>query len=117
MLNNVWGVDIDAQAVEVAQMSLYLKLLEEETTATAHAQNLLHGAILPTLNKNIVFGNSLIGTDILEGQLFEPTEERKLNPLDFQSAFPQIMKNGGFDAIVGNPPYGQVLNGRSQQLE
>ncbi len=105
LLNNVWGVDIDAQAVEVAQMSLYLKLLEEETTATAHEQNLLHGTILPTLNKNIVFGNSLIGTDILEGQLFEPTEERKLNPLDFKSAFPQIMKNGGFDAIVGNPPY------------
>jgi adenine-specific DNA-methyltransferase len=105
LLNNVWGVDIDAQAVEVAQMSLYLKLLEEETTATAHDQNLLHGAILPTLNKNIVFGNSLIGTDILEGQLFEPVEERKLNPLDFKQAFPQIMKNGGFDAIVGNPPY------------
>jgi len=105
LLQNVWGVDIDAQAVEVAQMSLYLKLLEEETTATAHDQNVLHGAILPTLGKNIVFGNSLIGTDILEGQLFEPVEERKLNPLDFKQAFPQIMKDGGFDAIVGNPPY------------
>jgi len=106
LLQNVWGVDIDAQAVEVAQMSLYLKLLEEETTATAHDQNVLHGAILPTLNKNIVFGNSLIGTDILQDTLFEPAEERKLNPLDFKQAFPQIMKNGGFDAIVGNPPYG-----------
>ncbi len=105
LLQNVWGVDIDAQAVEVAQMSLYLKLLEEETTATAHEQNTLHGAILPTLTRNIVFGNSLIGTDILQDTLFEPTEERKLNPLDFQQAFPQIMKNGGFDAIVGNPPY------------
>ena len=105
LLDNVWGVDIDAQAVEVAQMSLYLKLLEEETTATARDQNLMHGAILPTLNKNIVFGNSLIGTDILQDTLFEPAEERKLNPLDFSHAFPQIMKNGGFDAIVGNPPY------------
>ena len=105
LLHNIWGVDIDAQAVEVAQMSLYLKLLEEETTATARDQNLLHGAILPTLNKNIVFGNSLIGTDILQDTLFEPAEERKLNPLDFKQAFPQIMKNGGFDAIVGNPPY------------
>ena len=105
LLHNVWGVDIDAQAVEVAQMSLYLKLLEEETTATARDQNLLHGAILPTLNKNIVFGNSLIGTDILQDTLFEPAEERKLNPLDFKQAFPQIMKAGGFDAIVGNPPY------------
>jgi adenine-specific DNA-methyltransferase len=115
LLDNVWGVDIDAQAVEVAQMSLYLKLLEEETTATAHDQNVLHGAILPTLGKNIVFGNSLIGTDILQDTLFEPAEERKLNPLDFKQAFPQIMKNGGFDAVVGNPPYGQVFDKR--QLE
>lgn len=105
LLQNVWGVDIDAQAVEVAQMSLYLKLLEEETTATAHEQNTLHGAILPTLTQNIVFGNSLIGGDILQGQLFERTEERKLNAMDFKTAFPQIMRNGGFDAIVGNPPY------------
>ena len=109
-------MDIDAQAVEVAQMSLYLKLLEEETTATAREQNTLHGAILPTLNKNIVFGNSLIGTDILEGQLFEPTEERKLNPLDFKQAFPQIMKNGGFDAIVGNPPYVRIQGFPRNQL-
>jgi len=104
--NNVYGVDIDAQAVEVAQLSLYLKLLEEETTASAHDQQVLLGTLLPNLSGNVVFGNSLIGTDILEGQLFEPTEERKLNPLDFKSAFPKIMKGGGFDAIVGNPPYG-----------
>lgn len=105
LLNNIWGVDIDAQAVEVAQLSLYLKLLEDETTASAHDQNLLHGAILPTLNKNIAFGNSLIGSDILQDTLFEPAEERKLNPMDFKHTFPQIMKSGGFDAIVGNPPY------------
>ena len=103
--NNVYGVDIDAQAVEVAQLSLYLKLLEDETTASAHDQQVLLGTLLPNLGGNIVFGNSLIGTNILEGQLFEPTEERKLNPLDFEQAFPQIMKGGGFDAIVGNPPY------------
>lgn len=102
---NVWGVDIDAQAVEVAQLSLYLKLLEEETLGTARDQLTLTGTVLPTLNKNIVFGNSLIGTDILLDTLFEPTEQRKLNSLDFKQAFPQIMKSGGFDAIVGNPPY------------
>ncbi len=116
LLQNAWGVDIDAQAVEVAQMSLYLKLLEEETTATAREQNTLHGAILPTLNKNIVFGNSLIGTDILQDTLFEPAEERKLNPLDFKQAFPQIMKNGGFDAIVGNPPYVRIQGFPRNQL-
>ena len=50
-------------------------------------------------------GKSLIGWDILEGKLFDTKEERKLNPMKFEDVFPQIMKAGGFDAIVGNPPY------------
>ncbi|MCJ7813044.1 Eco57I restriction-modification methylase domain-containing protein, partial [bacterium] len=45
------------------------------------------------------------GTDILDGRLFAGDEERKLNPMDFEDAFPEVMKRGGFDAIVGNPPY------------
>ncbi len=111
LLNNIYGVDIDSQAVEVCQLSLYLKLLQDETTASAH-QYLLefeHTArlkkLLPDLSKNILCGNSLIGTDILEGQLFAGDEERKLNPMNFVDAFPEVMKRGGFDAIVGNPPY------------
>jgi adenine-specific DNA-methyltransferase len=111
LLSNIYGVDIDAQAVEVCQLSLYLKLLKDETTASAH-QYLLefeHTAqmkkLLPDLSKNILCGNSLIGRDILEGQLFPSEEERKLNPLDFEDGFPAVMKRGGFDAIVGNPPY------------
>jgi hypothetical protein len=103
-------VDIDAQAVEVCQLSLYLKLLQEETESSAH-QYLLDfekQALLPSLSKNIVCGNSLIGTDILEGQLFPGDEERKLNPMNFEDAFPEVMKRGGFDAIVGNPPYIRV---------
>ena len=66
--------------------------------------------LLPDLSKNIVCGNSLIGRDILEGQLFANDEERKLNPMDFEDAFPEVMKRGGFDAIVGNPPYGMVID-------
>jgi adenine-specific DNA-methyltransferase len=118
LLNNIYGVDIDAQAVEVAQLSLYLKLLQEETTASAHAHQLeFHETLLPSLAKNIVCGNSLIGTDILEGKLFASDEERKLNPMNFEDTFPHIFKRGlpasagtakegGFDAIVGNPPWG-----------
>jgi adenine-specific DNA-methyltransferase len=111
LLNNIYGVDIDAQAVEVCQLSLYLKLLKDETTASAH-QYLLEfeqaaqmKKLLPDLSKNILCGNSLIGRDILEGQLFPSEEERKLNPLDIEDGFPAVMKRGGFDAIVGNPPY------------
>src|SRR3990170_1453535 len=114
LLNNIYGVDIDAQAVEVCQLSLYLKLLQEETEASTH-QYLLDFAhiaqmkkLLPDLSKNIVCGNSLIGRDILDGQPFASEEERKLNPMNFEDAFPEIMKRGGFDAIVGNPPYGMV---------
>ena len=107
LVNNIYGVDIDAQAVEVCQLSLYLKLLKEETPASARQCLLDFGqkALLPSLNKNIVCGNSLIGTDILDGQLFASEEERKINPMNFEDAFPDVFKGGGFDAIVGNPPY------------
>ncbi|MGD0651422.1 MAG: TaqI-like C-terminal specificity domain-containing protein [Verrucomicrobiia bacterium] len=91
LLNNIYGVDIDAQAVEVCQLSLYLKLLKDETTTSAREHQLeFHETLLPPLNKNIVCGNSLIGTDILEGQLFPSDEERKLNPMNFEDAFPHI---------------------------
>ena len=112
LLNNIYGVDIDAQAVEVCQLSLYLKLLKEETPATArqYVLDFAHVArmktLLPDLSRNIVCGNSLIGRDILEGQLFRGDEERKLNPMNFEDAFPEVMRRGGFNAIVGNPPWG-----------
>ena len=109
LLNNIYGVDLDPQAVEVTQLSLYLKLLDEETIASARGyQQRIHAAILPPLNKNVVCGNSLIGRDILDGQLFADEAERKLNSMNFKDAFPEIVKNGGFDAIVGNPPYIQL---------
>jgi type I restriction-modification system DNA methylase subunit len=111
LLNNIYGVDIDFQAVEVCQLSLYLKLLQDETAVSARQYQLefAHVArlkkLLPDLSKNIVCGNSLIGRDILEGELFDNGDERKLNPMNFKDAFPDVMRRGGFDAVVGNPPY------------
>lgn len=111
LLNNIYGVDIDAQAVEVAQLSLYLRLLKDESTVSTRQYMLDFEHIermkklLPDLGKNVVCGNSLIGTDVLDGQLFPRDEERKLNPMNFEDAFHKIMERGGFDAIVGNPPY------------
>lgn len=114
LLNNVYGVDIDHQAVEVTQLSLYLKLLEDETLATANEmQAMFKEKILPDLSKNIICGNSLIGTDIYDGNMFPSEEEKKINAMNFEDAFPAIMKNGGFDAIVGNPPYGRVDSSKS----
>jgi type I restriction-modification system DNA methylase subunit len=89
--NNIYGVDIDPQAVEVAQLSLYLKLLEDETIGSAaEFQNEFHFTLLPSLADNVVCGNSLIGTDI-EGT-FRPEDERKLNPMDFAQRFPAIFR-------------------------
>jgi type I restriction-modification system DNA methylase subunit len=169
LVNNLYGVDIDNQAVEVAQLSLYLKLLQDETPGSTrqYILDFEQQALLPTLNKNIVCGNSLVGTDILSGELFEPVAERKLNPMDFEDRFPQIFRRrtsggelrdaapgeldytmpgvplhgsfsykkskkdktataltlpeseyeGGFDAIVGNPPYVRIQGFPRLQLD
>lgn len=112
LLNNVYGVDLDHQATEVTQLSLYLKMLEDETTATANEmQVLFHEKILPDLSKNIRHGNSLIGSDVLNNDLFslDQGQEYKIYPMDFEIVFPFI-KTGGFDAIIGNPPYGAELS-------
>jgi adenine-specific DNA-methyltransferase len=116
LTNNIYGVDLDHQAVEVTQLSLYLKLLEDETTATAQdTWVMFKEQLLPNLNNNIVCGNSLVGTDILDLTLFpspyqgegqrERFDELKLKPMNFEDVFPEVMSKGGFDAIVGNPPY------------
>ncbi|MGH9802883.1 MAG: Eco57I restriction-modification methylase domain-containing protein [Blastocatellia bacterium] len=105
LLDNIYGVDIDPQAVEVAQLSLYLKMLEDETPASARNYQLeFREALLPSLNQNIVCGNSLIGWDIENGRLFGG-DHKHLNPMDLEKVFKPIVESGGFDAIVGNPPY------------
>lgn len=111
LLNNIYGVDIDFQATEVTQLSLYLKLLENVSLTETHQLGLFKEHILPNLTKNIVCGNSLIGTDITG--LFETENTDRLKPMNFEDAFPAIMKRGGFDAIVGNPPY---IQSRSEQF-
>jgi type I restriction-modification system DNA methylase subunit len=80
--NNIFGVDLDKQAVEIAQLNLLLKIAEK-------AQR------LPLLNKNIKQGNSLI----------EYSFEQEDMPLNWKSQFPEIIQQGGFDVIIGNPPY------------
>lgn len=93
LVNNIYGVDIDRQAVEVAQLSLYLKLLEDETVGTTNQfQTEFHFTLLPSLDKNIVCGNSLIGPDILDGGKINVEEEKKLNPLDYAQRFPHIFR-------------------------
>jgi len=108
LLNNIYGVDIDRQAVEVTKLSLLLKVLEGENQETLGQQlKLWRERALPDLGENIKCGNSLIGPDYFAGQLLPDEEEmRRVNPFDWEKEFSEIMRAGGFDAVIGNPPYG-----------
>jgi len=105
LLNNIFGVDIDQQAVEVTKLSLLLKVLEEENEENIDKQlKLFAERALPSLHQNIKCGNSLIGTDILTPEM--PSEEvKRINPFDWSREFAPVMAAGGFDAVIGNPPY------------
>ncbi len=142
--NNLFGVDIDPQAVEITMMSLYLKALEGEKSQLPPKQHLL-----PELKYNIICGNSLIGPDIYDqGTLFGDEEKDRINAFDWNAVaaiydrrnslversstlqssvapvsspakerrrdaaatagpvtFGDIMRSGGFDCVIGNPPY------------
>ena len=105
LLNNIYGVDIDTNAVEVTNLSLLLKCMEGETKASiAHQMKIFNERVLPMLDDNIKSGNSLIDTDYYDTQL-DFSEERKIKPFSWQKAYPTIFKNGGFDVVIGNPPY------------
>ena len=109
LLNNIYGVDIDPQAVEVTKLSLLLKVLEGESDQTIKSSfKLFHERALPDLGNNIKCGNSLIGPDYYEGKQtsFLDTEEmQRVNAFDWEKEFPEIFQAGGFDAVIGNPPY------------
>lgn len=115
LLNNIFGVDIDAQAVEMTKLSLLLKVLEGETHETISSQlSLWHERVLPDLGKNIQCGNSLIGPDYYENMQFsmefiDDDERYRVNAFDWERTFPNVFREGGFDAVIGNPPYVDII--------
>ncbi len=80
--NNLYGVDINEESVEIAQLSLWLKTAKR-------------GRKLTDLSKHIKCGDSLIDDPEIAG----------VKAFDWNEEFPEIMKNGGFDVVIGNPPY------------
>ena len=84
--NNIFGVDLDPKAVEIAQLNLLLRISESKQR-------------LPMLQNNIKVGNSLVDDPSISDRAFKWKEE-----------FPEIVKEGGFDIVVGNPPYERILN-------
>ncbi|MCL2510866.1 MAG: N-6 DNA methylase [Bacteroidales bacterium] len=110
LLNNIYGVDLDSNAVEVTKLSLLLKCMEGETQESIEAQTkLFHEPVLPALYNNIKSGNSLIDLDYYDSQL-DFGEERKIKPFSWEKAFPEVFAQGGFDCVIGNPPYGAALS-------
>jgi hypothetical protein len=105
LLNNIFGVDIDVNAVEVTKLSLLLKCMEGETEASInHQLKMFHERILPDLDNNIKCGNSLIDTDYYASEL-DFGDEKKIKPFNWQKEFSEVFKQGGFDCVIGNPPW------------
>lgn len=109
LLNNIYGVDIDGQAVEVTKLSLYLKLLENEGRETqGQLFKFSDIKLLPSLDSNIKCGNSLVSSDYYHEKdlsLFDDEAMRKINTFDWDKEFPEVFAQGGFDCVIGNPPY------------
>ena len=83
--HNLYGVDINEESVEIAQLALWLR------TAKPHRK-------LNSLNENIKCGNSLISDPAIAGE----------KAFNWQEQFPKVFEKGGFDVVIGNPPYLRV---------
>lgn len=81
--NNIYGVDVNPESVEITRLSLWLKTADRSKELTS-------------LDHTIRCGNSLVDDPNVAGE----------TAFDWAAAFPEVMQQGGFDVIVGNPPYG-----------
>ena len=90
--HNLYGVDINEESVEIAQLALWLR--------TAKPRRKLN-----SLNQNIKCGNSLISDPAIAGD----------KAFDWQKEFPQVFEKGGFDVVIGNPPYVNMANIQNEQ--
>jgi type I restriction-modification system DNA methylase subunit len=90
--NNLYGVDINEESVGIAQLALWLR--------TAKKQRKLN-----TLSQNIKCGNSLISDPAVAGD----------KAFNWQKEFPQVFEKGGFDVVIGNPPYVNMANIQNEQ--
>ena len=68
-------------------------------------QSEMRGALLPSLSANVVVGNSLVTLDENGGDFFESERLTEIKSLDFKKTFRKVFSGGGFDLVIGNPPY------------
>ena len=90
--NNLYGVDINEESVEIAKLALWLR------TAKPNRK-------LNSLNNNIKCGNSLISDPEVAGE----------KAFEWHKEFPQVFEKGGFDVVIGNPPYGIIIDANYQE--
>ncbi len=89
--NSIYGVDINTESVEITKLSLFLKIASNNRKLTE-------------LSKNIRVGNSIVDDGVINSCAFVWKDE-----------FQEVLKNGKFDVIVGNPPYGAELSKNEQK--
>lgn len=111
LAHNIYGVDINPESVEITKLALWL-----HTAAP--------GKPLCALDENIRCGNSLVGPDFADfyrqrhQTLFDEVDENereRINAFDWQAAFPGVFSHGGFDCVIGNPPYIKLQHFRRAQ--
>lgn len=99
--SNIYGVDINAASVEIARLALWLHTARGDKP-------------LSSLDTTIREGNSLINSDFYKGQVdldfYDADEKERINAFDWKLEFPEVFERGGFDAVVGNPPYVKLQN-------
>ena len=111
--NNIFGVDINEESVEITKLSLFLKIVQKNRK-------------LIDLSKNIKCGNSLIVPEIKEflknkyGHTISEEEIekyiQKLNPFDWRSNFPDVVDKKNFNIVIGNPPWGAFFDTWSKEF-
>lgn len=97
---NLYGVDINPASVEITKLALWLHTARSDKP-------------LSSLDDHIRDGNSLIGPEFYSGLApYNDDERERINAFDWQAAFPGVFARGGFDCVVGNPPYVKLQNFR-----
>ncbi|MDQ5770230.1 Eco57I restriction-modification methylase domain-containing protein [Thiothrix subterranea] len=105
LAKNLYGVDVNAESVEITKLALWL-------------HTVMPGQPLSSLDGNILCGNSLVDWDINRDEKPLSDEQlERINPFSYREAFAEVFAAGGFDVIIGNPPYIKLQNMRRIQPE